>query len=68
MLTLSVAITTVLLLLGVAEGKHIRSGAYNAALRARQASNSSSSLQIDLGYEIYQGYANSTSNLNIWKG
>lgn len=28
----------------------------------------SSSLQVDLGYEIYQGYANATSNLNIWKG
>lgn len=27
-----------------------------------------STTQVDLGYEVYQGYTNSTSGLNIWKG
>lgn len=25
-------------------------------------------LKVDLGYEIYQGYHSSTTDLNIWKG
>ncbi|KAK4937190.1 hypothetical protein LTR10_022095 [Elasticomyces elasticus] len=42
---------------------------YAAAIQARQTTaNSSSSLQVDLGYEIYQGTFNSTSGLNLWKG
>ncbi|KAI1619145.1 carboxylesterase type B [Exophiala viscosa] len=42
---------------------------YAAAIQARQlAANSSSSLQVDLGYEVYQGTFNSTSGLNLWKG
>lgn len=36
---------------------------------ARQAKRQNAdSLQVDLGYEIYQGYHNDTSDLNIWKG
>jgi hypothetical protein len=42
--------------------------AYDAALNARQASNGSSSLQVDLGYSIYEGVANSSTGLNVWKG
>ena len=42
--------------------------AYDAALQARQASNSSASLQIDLGYSIYEGVANASTGLNVWKG
>lgn len=40
------------------------------ALQARQegGGNSSSSLQVDLGYGMYEGVQNSTSGLNIWKG
>jgi hypothetical protein len=37
----------------------------------RQVSNdtgSGSGLQIDLGYDVYQGYNNQTTGLNIWKG
>ena len=35
----------------------------------RQAnSTSSSSLQVDLGYEVYEGYHNTTSDINYWKG
>lgn len=42
---------------------------YAAALHARQSSSgNSSSLQVDLGYEVYNGYSNATSGLNIWKG
>ena len=36
---------------------------------ARQASSQNASgLQVDLGYETYQGYHNDTSGLDIWKG
>ena len=42
---------------------------FAASLQRRQSSNSSGqSLQVDLGYEIYQGVANSTTGLNTWKG
>lgn len=43
-------------------------GLYNAALQARQASNTSASLQVDLGYSIYEGVANASTGLNVWKG
>ncbi|KAG9553989.1 hypothetical protein KCU97_g19130, partial [Aureobasidium melanogenum] len=32
----------------------------------RQSSNSS--LEVDLGYEIYEGYTNQTTGINIWRG
>ncbi len=39
------------------------------ALKLRQASSgNSSSLQLDLGYAIYEGYNNGTTGLNLWKG
>ncbi|EXJ66348.1 carboxylesterase 2 [Cladophialophora psammophila CBS 110553] len=42
---------------------------YPPVLRSRQASSgNSSSLQVDLGYEVYEGYTNSTTGLNVWKG
>jgi hypothetical protein len=34
----------------------------------RQANVTTGSLQVDLGYEIYEGVANSTTKLNIFKG
>lgn len=35
----------------------------------RQSQNSSSSgLEVDLGYEVYEGYNNATTSLNVWKG
>lgn len=38
-------------------------------LAARQSDGSAdSSLRIDLGYGVYEGYLNSTSNLKTWKG
>ena len=46
-----------------------RTGNFDAALRARQAGHSSASpLQVDLGYEIYEGYTNASSGLNVWQG
>jgi hypothetical protein len=42
--------------------------AYDAALQARQVSNNSALLQVDLGYSIYEGVANSSTGLNTWKG
>jgi hypothetical protein len=34
----------------------------------RQANGTSGSLQVDLGYEVYEGYHNSTADINYWKG
>ena len=34
----------------------------------RQASSTNDSLLVDLGYAIYQGVANTTANVNSWKG
>lgn len=45
------------------------SNPFGSSLQARQnRGNSSTSLQVDLGYEIYQGTSNNTSSLNIWRG
>lgn len=32
----------------------------------RQSTNSS--LEVDLGYEVYEGYTNQTTGINIWRG
>jgi hypothetical protein len=42
--------------------------AYDAALQAREASNSSASLQVDLGYGVYEGAANVSTNINVCRG
>jgi hypothetical protein len=37
----------------------------------RQSTNvttSASNLEVDLGYEIYEGYGNQTTGINIWRG
>jgi hypothetical protein len=36
----------------------------------RQSSNatSNSDLEVDLGYEVYEGYNNQTTGINIWRG
>ena len=34
----------------------------------RQANASTSGLTVDLGYEVYDGYHNSTANINYWNG
>ena len=44
---------------------------FRKSLATRQSAVNSSgngSLQVDLGYAVYEGYTNSTSGLNIWKG
>lgn len=47
-----------------------RRQSFARALHTSQAStaNRTSSLQIDLGYEIYQGSSNASTGLNVWKG
>ena len=49
---------------------YFNSKAFDSALTKRQSSGnaSSSDLVVDLGYELYQGVANSSTGLNIWKG
>jgi hypothetical protein len=36
----------------------------------RQTTNvtSNSDLEVDLGYEVYEGYSNQTTGINIWRG
>ncbi|EXJ80631.1 hypothetical protein A1O3_06915 [Capronia epimyces CBS 606.96] len=42
---------------------------FEGTLQARESrGNFSSSLRVDLGYEIYEGISNSTSGLSIWRG
>lgn len=46
---------------------------YNArpfatSLENRQSQNVDSSLQVDLGYDVYQGVSNTSTGLNTWKG
>ena len=46
-----------------------RSDPFASALQQRQASSGdNSSTRVDLGYEVYNGFTNSTSKLNIWQG
>ena len=41
---------------------------FGSVLSKRQSTSSSNSLVVDLGYEQYQGVANSTTGLITWKG
>jgi hypothetical protein len=41
---------------------------FAASLAKRRNQNINSSLQVDLGYDVYQGVANSSTSLNTWKG
>jgi carboxylesterase type B len=41
---------------------------FDGVLQKREADSTNSSLQVDLGYSIYEGVANTTSGINIWKG
>ena len=41
---------------------------FDEALNRRQVNNTTSNLQVDLGYSIYEGVHNESSNLNEWKG
>ena len=67
---LSTVVTTITLLVVLVCGAFPAHGfkTYDATLQVRQASNSSASLQVDLGYEIYEGFANSSTGLNVWRG
>lgn len=41
---------------------------FEHAYLKRQTNSTSGSLRVDLGYEIYEGFHNSTANINYWKG
>lgn len=48
---------------------HLRENPYKSAYRIqKRATGNSTGLQVDLGYSIYNGYTNTSSGLNIWKG
>jgi len=64
---------SILSILVVAVGVTARPQRYDAqpfakALRARQAQTNTTGLEVDLGYAVYQGTANSSTNLNVFKG
>jgi hypothetical protein len=40
---------------------------FGEALSKRQ-SNNSNALEVDLGYEVYQGSTNTTTGINTWRG
>jgi hypothetical protein len=44
-----------------------RSQPFKHALHARQDVGNDN-LTVDLGYGVYQGYANSSTGINTWKG
>jgi hypothetical protein len=41
---------------------------FAASLENRQSQNINGGLQVDLGYDVYQGVANTSTGLNTWKG
>lgn len=41
---------------------------FDEILKKRQATSSNSSLQVDLGYSIYEGVNNATTGINVWRG
>ena len=54
---------------GVATLLRLEENPFAASLKHSLPSNrSESALQVDLGYDIYRGFLNATSNLNVWKG
>ena len=47
----------------------VKSGPFASPFSKRQSSDLSlGNLTVDLGYEVYQGYYDSNSKLNSWKG
>ena len=52
----------------VARPKSYDAQPYAKALKARQAPTNTSGLEVDLGYSIYQGRFNATTNLNVFTG
>lgn len=44
------------------------SRAFEAVKTKRQEQRTSPPLRVDLGYQLYQGFHNTTSGLNIWEG
>lgn len=66
-------LTSVVFSLALAAVVTARPQAYDSqpfvkALRARQAPTNATGLEVDLGYAIYRGSANSSTNLNVFKG
>lgn len=65
-LHVGVVLCFVAIFLGVHFQKQDHSHPYEHLLAFK--TTSSDHLVVDLGYEIYKGYHNQTSKLNIWKG
>lgn len=59
---------TILIVSVIARPPYSEPQPFARALKARQAVTNTTGLQVDLGYAIYQGQANSTTNLNTFRG
>jgi hypothetical protein len=68
MLTLAVSWLTFSSAVLAAAAPSYNARPFVASLDKRQSQNVNSSLQVDLGYGVYQGVANSSTGLNTWKG
>ena len=66
-------LTSALSILIIAAGVAARPQRYDAqpfakAFGARQAPTNTTGLEVDLGYAVYQGTSNSSTNLNVFRG
>lgn len=67
---MSLLTLSVLLLVTTTSARHVyQTNPFPGQVYPRQEmSSNGSSLQVDLGYEVYEGYHNATSDLNTWLG
>ncbi len=60
---------TCVTLTAIASATPFSSEPFDSAFSRRQSQDvSSDNLTVDLGYEVYQGYFDSSARLNSWKG
>lgn len=54
--------------IAIAVPQPYQSQPFAKVVRARQAPQNGTGLEVDLGYSIYQGVANASTNLNVFQG
>lgn len=50
------------------DGSALPNKPFNHLIEKRQSTANTTSLQVDLGYATYEGFHNSSSGLDQWKG
>ena len=66
-MTIIFFLSWLLLLAAAVAFSPVQDAPFRPALRQRQAGGGSS-LRVDLGYELYEGVANSSTGLHTWRG